>query len=69
MPVMDGPAAIRALKHQQPDLQFIALSGLMQSDKIKEQLGGAEIPFIPKPYAIENLLQTLRKLITQSANA
>jgi two-component system cell cycle sensor histidine kinase/response regulator CckA len=64
MPVMDGPTAIRALKQQQPDLQFIAISGLMQSDKLKEQSGGAEISFISKPFHTESLLKQLRKLLT-----
>jgi len=67
MPVMDGPTAIRALRHQQPGLPCIAISGLMQSEKLKEQLGGIEIPFIPKPYSTENLLQHLRKSVSQTA--
>jgi len=69
MPVMDGATAIRALRHQKPDLPCIAISGLMQSDKLKEQLGGAEVPFIPKPYTTENLLEHLRKCVSQSAAA
>ena len=63
MPVMDGPAAIRALQAQHPQLRFIATSGLMQNDKIKERLGNTDIPFLAKPYATEKLLQNLRKLI------
>ncbi len=35
MPVMDGPTTIQALRKEQPGLQFIAISGLMQSDKLK----------------------------------
>jgi two-component system cell cycle sensor histidine kinase/response regulator CckA len=67
MPVMDGAAAIRALRHQKPNLPCIAISGLMQSDKLKEQLGGADVPFIPKPYTTEYLLENLRKCVTQAA--
>jgi two-component system cell cycle sensor histidine kinase/response regulator CckA len=67
MPVMDGPCTIRALKAQQPGLQFIAISGLMQPEKLKEQLGGDEISFIAKPCAPENLLQALRKAIVTGA--
>ena len=67
MPVMDGPSTIRALKAQQPGLPFIAISGLMQPEKLKEQLGGGEDFFIAKPYAPENLLQLLRKVIVTGA--
>ncbi len=63
MPVMDGPAAIRALRERQPGLQFIAISGLMQSGRLKEELGGVEIPFLAKPCATEKFLLTLRQLI------
>jgi two-component system cell cycle sensor histidine kinase/response regulator CckA len=63
MPVMDGPTAIRALKEQQPGLQFIAISGLMQSDKLKKQLGGAEVSFLAKPFNTEDLLKELRRLL------
>jgi PAS domain S-box-containing protein len=67
MPVMDGPSTIRALKAQQPGLQFIAISGLMQPEKLKEQLDGDEISFIAKPCAPENLLLALRKAIVTGA--
>jgi PAS domain S-box-containing protein len=67
MPVMDGPSAIRALKERHPGLQFVAISGLMQPEKLKEQLGGEEVSFLGKPYAPEKLLQLLRKLIVAGA--
>ena len=63
MPVMDGTAAIRALKAQQPALQFIAISGLMQGDKLKELFGGEAVTFLAKPYPAEKLLRHLRRLI------
>ena len=63
MPVMDGTAAIRALKAQQPALQFIAISGLMHGDKLKELFGGEEVTFLAKPYPAEKLLRHLRRLI------
>jgi PAS domain S-box-containing protein len=67
MPVMDGAAAIRLLKSKQPRLQFIAISGLMQPEKLKEQLDGQEVCFLAKPCAPEKLLVTLRKTIVTGA--
>jgi len=67
MPVMDGVTAIRTVKKQQPDLPCIAISGLMQSDKLKERLGDAEVMFLPKPYTTDQLLRNIRKLLVSSA--
>jgi two-component system cell cycle sensor histidine kinase/response regulator CckA len=63
MPVMDGTAAIRALKAQHPVPQFIAISGLMQGDNLNERFGGEEVTFLAKPYPAEKLLLHLRRLI------
>jgi len=68
MPVMDGPTAIRALKKQEPNLKFLAISGLMQSDVLKEKLGEVEVSFLAKPFSAEKLLQNLRELLTEDAN-
>jgi PAS domain S-box-containing protein len=67
MPVMDGPTAIRALRQQQSDLKVIAISGLMQSESIKTRLGDPGIPFLPKPFTTETLLEQIRKLIVPAA--
>jgi len=63
MPVMDGPTAIRALKDLMPELPVIAISGMMQSDTLKERLNNIEVPFLAKPYATEKLLECLRKAV------
>ena len=63
MPVMDGATAIKALRKEQPALHFIAVSGLMQGDKLKEALGDDSVPFIPKPFASEKLLLALRSAL------
>ncbi len=66
MPVMDGPTAIRELKIKTPELPVIAISGLMQSDTLKERLNNVEVPFLPKPYTTEKLLEVLRKAVGRS---
>lgn len=62
MPVMDGFNVIKALKSQSPHLKFIAISGLMQGDTIKEKLG-EDIVFIPKPFNVEKLLKALHEML------
>jgi two-component system, cell cycle sensor histidine kinase and response regulator CckA len=63
MPVMDGPSAIRELRNRQSDLKVIAISGLMQGDLIRDRLGDPGIPFLPKPFTTEKLLESIRNLI------
>ncbi|HEX4646865.1 MAG TPA: response regulator, partial [Verrucomicrobiae bacterium] len=67
MPVMDGPTAICALKKIDPNLKFLAISGLMQSDVLKEKLSGVTVSFLAKPFSAEKLLQNLRELLTDEA--
>ena len=53
MPVMDGPAAIAALKGINPDVKIIGSSGFDTGNK-----AGAAIPhFIAKPYTTEAVLK------------
>ncbi len=63
MPVMDGPMAIRELRKQDPQLRVIAISGLMAGDKIQERLGGEGVTFLPKPFATQKLMLTLREVL------
>ena len=67
MPVMDGPKAIRALRRVRPELRFIAMSGLQQSDKIKDLIQAQELLFLPKPITTEKLLLTLRDALARPA--
>jgi PAS domain S-box-containing protein len=63
MPVMDGTTAMRALRKENPALQFIAISGLMQGDKLKEEFGDKSVVFIPKPFTMEKLLLAVRNAL------
>jgi PAS domain S-box-containing protein len=69
MPVMDGPKAIRILKEQNPNLRFIAISGLMQAEALRDQLGDNSIVFVPKPFTTERLLKAVRDLLNDKARS
>ena len=63
MPVMDGHAAIAALKGITPEVRIISASGLdTESDTAKATDVGRR-HFIPKPYTTEVLLQTLHGVL------
>jgi PAS domain S-box-containing protein len=58
MPVMDGPATIRALERMAPSIRIIGTSGIAGNDKVAQALGAE---FLPKPYTAEALLKALAR--------
>ncbi len=59
MPFMDGIATIRALKKLNPKLKIIAVSGLLDDQKMREIKNIGDIPFLLKPFSTEKLLLTI----------
>ena len=65
MPVMDGPATIRALQGIDPALPIIASSGL-NSPQPADRAGLCPQAFLQKPYSAGQLLQMLRRVLDAS---
>jgi PAS domain S-box-containing protein len=67
MPNMDGVALVRELLSRQPGLKIIASSGIPgggdEGGKADQLRDLAVAAFLPKPYAAETLLTTLRRLL------
>jgi PAS domain S-box-containing protein len=63
MPVMDGPAAIAALRTINPQVKIIGASGLDTEGGAHGSTGAGGRVFIPKPYTTEVLLQTLHNVL------
>lgn len=61
MPNMDGLMAIRNLCYLNPRVQIISTSGLPNQRQLAITSGAKA--FISKPYAIQELLQTLSQLL------
>lgn len=63
MPFMDGIATIRALQKMDPNLHFIAISGLMDQARIGQlqEIGG--VHFLAKPFTTEQLLKSLATVV------
>jgi CheY-like chemotaxis protein len=62
MPLLDGPATIRALKRLDPDLKIISTSGFVDEQQIDEDIAGVD-RFLAKPYTAEQLLKTIAQVI------
>ena len=65
MPVMDGMALIRAVRAENPGLPILASSGFTEVEK----MGGLDAvgiqAFLPKPFSIFSLLETVGKHLPQ----
>jgi len=59
MPLMDGPAMIRALRKIRPDARILAMSGLMNPDQTNELESLKVEGFLTKPFTAEKLLTAL----------
>jgi len=65
MPVMDGAATIRALKHINPQVKVIAASGL-GSDPNRASLGDLGVKhFVSKPYTAKTILEMLHDILAE----
>jgi PAS domain S-box-containing protein len=64
MPIMDGPAAIRAVSQIDPQVKVIAVSGIKKNDKLAKVTGVDVCAFLTKPYTAEQLLKTLHKVLS-----
>ncbi|MGH7791888.1 MAG: response regulator, partial [Thermodesulfobacteriota bacterium] len=63
MPIMDGPASIKALRKIDPNVKVIAVSGLKDNGKLIEIIGTDVDAFLSKPYTAETLLRTLQQTL------
>jgi two-component system cell cycle sensor histidine kinase/response regulator CckA len=64
MPIMDGPALIRALRQIDPQVKVVAVSGLSSSGKLAEAEKLNAQAFLTKPYTTEKLLTVLDEVLT-----
>jgi hypothetical protein len=63
MPIMDGPASIRALRKVDPDVRIIAVSGLKEFSRFGEVASTDVNAFLSKPFTAEALLRTLHEVL------
>jgi len=60
MPRMDGPAAIRALQRQWPDIRIVALTSFKEKDLVQQALQAGAISYLLKNVSIDDLAQAIR---------
>jgi PAS domain S-box-containing protein len=66
MPVMDGPATIRALQRLDPEVRIIAVSGLSGNGRMLEAAQAGVKSFLPKPYTADRLLKAIAETLSEA---
>jgi PAS domain S-box-containing protein len=61
MPLLDGPATIRAFQNLHPDVPVIAMSGLAENQKRVEELKNTR--FLLKPFSPNDLLTAIKEAL------
>lgn len=61
MPRMDGPALIRAVRQDHPDLRVICISGYAE-DRLRQNMAETDssIGFLPKPFTLKQLASAVK---------
>jgi PAS domain S-box-containing protein len=66
MPIMDGPATIRALTKINPGVKIITASGLNANAEVAKASGMGIKHFLTKPYTAATLLKTMRAILDEA---
>ncbi len=62
MPGMDGPTWVRKALEDRPETQVIFVSGYAEESFAKEHAEIANAVFLPKPFSLQQLIETVREL-------
>ena len=54
MPVMDGPAMIRAIRKLHPAMPVLFMSGYAE-EQLRKEIGLADVHFLPKPFSVQQI--------------
>jgi len=66
MPQMDGPALIREVRETRPEIKVICISGYAEDAFRKKLDQSADIHFLPKPFSLNQLAGTVKKVMAAS---
>jgi signal transduction histidine kinase/ActR/RegA family two-component response regulator len=66
MPIMDGPASIRALMRIDPAIKIVATSGFSEDNRVAKVYGAGVKHFLTKPYTAGTLLKVMRAVLSEA---
>lgn len=63
MPVMDGVQSLKKIKADFPDAKVIMVTAAGQKHNVVEAVQSGAADFIPKPFDVEQIKSTLKKIL------
>jgi two-component system, cell cycle sensor histidine kinase and response regulator CckA len=63
MPEMDGPTLLRELRARNPELKVVFVSGYAEEAFRKNLPEGEQFDFLPKPFSLKQLVETVKTVI------
>lgn len=63
MPGMSGPELVEAIGAHRPGLAVLFLSGYSSDEVLQEVVRGMEVPFLQKPFTMEELTVKIRQVL------
>jgi two-component system cell cycle sensor histidine kinase/response regulator CckA len=65
MPEMDGPTLLRELRRRHADLKVVFVSGYAEDAFRKHLPEGEDFNFLPKPFSLKQLVETVKQVIAR----
>ena len=66
LPGMNGRQLAEIARHQRPDLPVLFITGYAENAAIRADFLGTNMAMITKPFAIDDLAETVRDILTTS---
>ncbi|MGV1682609.1 response regulator [Sphingopyxis sp. NJF-3] len=67
MPVMDGPAMVRAMRAKRPDLPVLFMSGYAE-EQLRQSIDIDQVAFLPKPFSVAQLAEATSAALDAAAH-
>ena len=67
MPVMDGPAMVRAMRAKRPDLPVLFMSGYAE-EQLRQSIDIDHVAFLPKPFSVAQLAEAASAALDAAAH-
>lgn len=68
MPEMDGIAATRAIRREQPNVQIVALTSFRDEDSVQAMMDAGAIGYLMKNSSIDELARTILSVSSSAAS-
>src|SRR3546814_17885493 len=65
MPVMDGPAMVRAMRARRPGLPVLFMSGYAE-EQLRQSIDIANVAFMPKPFSVAQLAEAVSMALDEA---